>query len=234
MTDLEHSVARLAGALEHTLLRPDASASEIDTLCELAVAYGAAGVCVSPTRVASCRARLATSAVRVVTVVGFPSGTHRSEVKALEARLAVDEGADELDMVIDLGAARDARWNDLVADVAAVVSAARGRPVKAILETSLLDEAQKREAGRCALSAGAMFLKTSTGTAGGATVDDVRLLRELAGERAFVKASGGIRDAADALTMLEAGADRIGTSSAVRIVTQLRDLAMLHRMQEGG
>jgi deoxyribose-phosphate aldolase len=220
----------LAAMIDHTLLKPEATEAEVVALCQEADALGAATVCVSPSVVAV--AVSATSRVGVGAVIGFPSGAHRPEIKALEARLAVAEGADELDMVIDLGAALAGDWLAVAADVAAV---RRETPVvlKVILESAALEPEQLVAAARAALRGGADYLKTSTGfhPAGGATVDAVATLARLAAEvgagptgRAVgVKASGGIRDAATALAMIDAGATRLGCSATRAILDGLPD-----------
>jgi deoxyribose-phosphate aldolase len=211
--------AQLAAAIEHTLLAPGATELHLERLCAQAIRWRLGGVCVAPTRVAWCRRRLAGCNVRVVTVVGFPSGAHLSAVKALEAQLAVAEGADELDMVVDIAALKEGDQRRVARDLATVVASAAGRPVKAILETALLDDAEKRLACRIAGDAGARFVKTSTGFAGaGASIEDVRLMRETVGDRLGVKASGGIRDLGFARALMAAGADRIGTSQGDQLM----------------
>jgi deoxyribose-phosphate aldolase len=216
--------AELAAMIDHTLLRPEATEAQVVALCQEADSLGTATVCVSPSLVAA--AVSAASRVGVGTVIGFPSGAHRPEIKALEARLAVAEGADELDMVIDLGAALAGDWLAVAADVAAV---RRESPVtlKVILESAALDPDQLVAAAEAALRAGADYLKTSTGfhPAGGATVEAVTTLAGLAadagpgpmGRPVGVKASGGIRDTAAALAMVDAGATRLGCS-ATRLI----------------
>jgi deoxyribose-phosphate aldolase len=210
----------VAGLIEHTLLRADATRLDVLRLCDEAREHGFAGVCVHPVHVTACAARLAGSGVAVVTVVGFPLGANRTETKVFEARAAVADGADEIDMVPMLGALREGDDAKVGDDVAEVVQAVAPCAVKVILETALLDDASKRRACAIARDAGAAFVKTSTGFGpGGATVDDVRLLRAAVGDALGVKASGGIRDAATARAMVEAGADRIGTSAGVAIVS---------------
>ncbi|MBE3589701.1 MAG: deoxyribose-phosphate aldolase [Firmicutes bacterium] len=210
--------------IEHTYLKPEGAEAEVRRLCAEALQGGLFGVCVQPAYVRAARAELGESGVRLVAVVGFPHGANLSEVKAFEAERAVADGADELDMVANLGWAAAGEWRRVERDVAAVVAAARGRPVKVILETGLLaDEARVRAAARAALAGGAAFLKTSTGFGpGGATVEHVRWLREEAGSRAGVKAAGGIRTAAQALALIAAGADRLGTSRGLDLVREWR------------
>lgn len=213
----------LARRIEHTLLAPDASLVDLRRLVTEARDHDLFGVCVSSNRVAEVRALLdgLRCHAKLVTVVGFPSGAVPTTIKREETRLVVEQGADEIDVVADLGHFRDgdlARCRD---DLGAVVAAAAGRPVKVILETGLLrDDHEKRELARLAVEAGAAFLKTSTGTQGRgvATAHDVALLREVAGAHVLVKASGGIRTREDALAMVAAGADRLGTSSGPRLL----------------
>lgn len=212
-------VARLAALIDHTLLKPEATRRDIQELCAEARELGFAAVCVNPVWVPLCHAALEESSVKVATVIGFPLGANESATKAVEADLAVREGADELDMVAALGHIRAGDWLHVSHDIAAVVRAAAGRPVKVILETALLDAGQIVRASETALEAGAAFVKTSTGfnAAGGATVQAVELMHRAVGSRLGVKASGGIRDCATALRMLAAGATRLGTSSGARM-----------------
>ncbi|MGD8858400.1 MAG: deoxyribose-phosphate aldolase [Myxococcales bacterium] len=210
---------RLRAAIEHTLLAADATADQVRRLCDEALRQRFAGVCVNPTHVPRCRALLGGSPVRLVTVVGFPLGANRSQTKAYECALAVGEGADEIDMVLDLGAARAGDWERVKRDVSAVVEAATGQPVKVILETARLDDDQKRAACAAAVLAGASFVKTSTGFGGGgATTHDVALMRQAVGPGVGIKASGGIRTRAQALALLDAGADRLGTSAGLALI----------------
>lgn len=211
----------LAGLIDHTLLRPDAVGAEIDELCDQARQFGFHAVCVQPTFVARAARRLAGSAVAVATVAAFPHGAATTEAKVFEARHAVAEGATEVDMVANLGWIRAGLDAAVAEDVAAVVAACPGVVVKVILETALFtDGARKQAAARAALAGGAAFVKTSTGFGpGGATVDDVALLRASVGARAGVKASGGIRSREQALALVAAGANRIGASSSMALVT---------------
>lgn len=214
----------LAAFIDHTLLKPDATETMVRRLCAEARQYGFAAVCVNPNYVKLAAEELKGSPVRVATVVGFPLGATFTEVKVRETALAVAAGAAEIDMVIDLGALKDGRLRRVEEDVAAVVreAAAGGATVKAILETALLTEEEKVTAARLAVAAGAAFVKTSTGFGpGGATVEDVRLLKQTVGDKAGVKASGGIRTAEAALAMVAAGASRIGTSAGVAIMEGL-------------
>lgn len=211
----------LAAYIDHTLLRPEATAAQIDRLCDEALEHAFASVCVNPTWVARCARRLAGSTVAVCTVAGFPLGANTSVVKATEARTAVEHGATEIDMVINVGALRSGMPDVVLEEVSLVRGAAHegGAITKVILETVLLTDDEKVIAGALAAEAGAEFVKTSTGFAGsGATVPDVVLLRAAVGPRLGVKASGGVRTAADARAMIEAGATRIGASAGVSII----------------
>ncbi len=216
--------APLAGAIEHTLLLPTATRVMVERLCAEARTHNLFAVCVNPCFVARAAGLLADTDVRVVTVVGFPLGASVTKVKAFECTQAIVDGADEIDMVVNLGALKAADRFVVRDDIAAVVAAADGRPVKVILGTSLLSACEKVLACPLAMSAGASYVKTSTGFAnGGATLEDVSLLRNTVGEAAGVKASGGIRDAAFARALILAGADRLGNSSGAQIAAE--DLA---------
>lgn len=210
----------LAARIDHTLLRPDATEAEIARLCDEALAHGFASVCVNPRWTAYVAGRLAGSPVATCTVVGFPLGAAPAAMKAREAAESVALGAEELDYVIDLGAARAGRFGELRAEAAALrVVAGPGVVLKAILETALLSEAEIAAAADAAIGGGVDFVKTSTGFGpGGASAEAVALLARVAAGRARVKASGGIRTAADARAMLAAGADRLGASASVAIV----------------
>lgn len=209
----------IARYIDHTLLKPEATKQDIIALCAEAVKYGFAAVCINPSFVPLARARLRGSGVKICTVVGFPLGATTTAVKEFETAEAVTNGADEIDMVINIGALKSGDEAYVAAEIAAVVKAARGRTVKVILETALLTAAEKKLACRLAAQAGARFVKTSTGFGpGGATIADVRLLRESIGPGLEVKASGGVRTREAALQMIGAGATRIGTSSGVAIV----------------
>lgn len=209
--------------IDHTLLKADATAEEIRTLCEEAVEQHFAAVCVPPVYVSLAAERLYGSEVATATVVGFPLGYACSAVKACETRLAVAQGADEIDMVIHLGAARAGDFDRVREDVAEVVRAAQSLPVKVILECACFDREVMRTLAQAALDAGAHTLKTSTGFGpGGATLEDVRLLAAVAAGRAGIKAAGGIRDWPTCRAFLAAGATRIGTSSGLTIMAQWR------------
>lgn len=208
----------LAGRIDHTLLAATATAEQVRTLCREAREHGFASVCVNSRWVPLACAELAGSDVMTCCVVDFPLGAMSREAKAAEAFMAVDAGADELDMVISIGDLKDGSLQAVVDDIRGVVVAARGRPVKVIIETCLLDDVEKAVACLLAMRAGAAYVKTSTGmSTGGATAADVALMRAVVGDELGVKASGGIRSTADALAMLEAGADRIGASASIAI-----------------
>lgn len=211
----------LAKYIDHTLLAPDATADQIDRLCEEAVEHDFASVCVNPGWVGRCAGHLAGSGVAVCTVLGFPLGATTTATKVAEAHDAAANGATELDMVINIGALRSGDLGTVANDIAAVVEAGHehGAVVKVILETVFLTDEEKVEAARLARAAGADFVKTSTGFGGGgATTHDVALLRETVGPDMGVKASGGIRTRQDAQSMIAAGATRLGASAGVSIV----------------
>jgi deoxyribose-phosphate aldolase len=208
---------RLADFIEHTLLRAEATATEVEHHCRAAIESGLLAVCISPVNVPSARRWVGERAV-VVSVAGFPLGTSAQAVKAEEARRAVEEGAAEVDMVLAIGHALAGAWAQVEADIRRVRDAIPASVLKVILETGYFDEPGLRRAVEAAIAAGADFLKTSTGFGPrGATEEDVRILREAARGRAQVKASGGIRSPAQARAMIAAGASRIGTSNGVVI-----------------
>lgn len=211
---------KLARMIDHTLLKPEAQEAEIRALCAEAREHGFYSVCVNPAYVALASELLAGSEVKVCTVVGFPLGATTSAAKAFETRDAIARGADEIDMVLNVGALCGGQLDAVEADIRAVVEAAAGTPVKVILETALLNAEQKLAACERAKAAGAQFVKTSTGfSKGGATVEDIRLMRQAVGPEMGVKASGGVRDLAGAIALVEAGASRLGASASVAIVT---------------
>ncbi len=211
--------ATLAKTIDHTILKAVATEPQVRELCSEAREYKFASVCVNPVWVSLCAKELAGSGVPVCTVVGFPLGANTSEIKASEARLAVSQGAKEVDMVINLGAAKAGDWKYVEDDIRAVVQASGEAIVKVILETCYLTDAEKIQACQAASRAGARFVKTSTGFGtGGATVEDIRLMKKAVGGKLQVKASGGVRTYQEALQMLEAGADRIGASLSIAIV----------------
>jgi deoxyribose-phosphate aldolase len=209
--------AQLAARIDHTLLKPEATAEQVAALCREAEELGAFSVCVSPARLP------VTTDVVVCTVVGFPSGAHAPAVKAAETAQAVADGAAEVDVVVDLGRVCAGDWDAVEADVAGVVAAAGDALVKVILETAALSPDEVVQACRASERGGARYVKTSTGfhPSGGATVEAVRLMSETVGGRLGVKASGGIRDTATALAMLAAGATRLGLSGTRAVLDGL-------------
>jgi deoxyribose-phosphate aldolase len=212
----------LARFIDHTLLRPDATAAEVDRLCDEAREFGFASVCVNPTWVRRCAQRLRGSEVKVASVIGFPFGASTTEVKALETRRAIRDGAREIDMVINVGALKSGDHGLVYEDIAKVSDACRetGALNKVIIEAAFLTDEEKVVASDLAKRAKADFVKTSTGFGpGGATVHDVLLMRETVGPRLGIKAAGGIRSAEDVREMIAAGATRIGASASVQIVT---------------
>jgi deoxyribose-phosphate aldolase len=212
----------LAPLIDHTLLKADASPRDVERICAEARCYGFAAVCLNPALLPVAAQELEGTLVKPCTVVGFPLGATPSATKAFEAEHAVKHGARELDMVLAIWALKDGRCDTVLEDVAAVVRAAgAATTVKVILEICLLTDPEKVAACRLAVEAGAHFVKTSTGMAsGGATVEAVRLMRRTVGPEFGVKASGGIRSLADAQVMIAAGANRLGTSAGVKIVTE--------------
>lgn len=213
--------ARIADFIDHTLLKAEAGAADIDTLCDEAVEHRFAAVCVNPVWVPRCAARLAGSAVQLATVIGFPLGANDSATKRDEAARAVQSGATELDMVVALGHVKGGDWSHVAHDIAAVVSAAGGALVKVIIESATLTPEEIVRCSSIARDEGAHYVKTSTGfhASGGASAEAVALMRAVVGDALGVKASGGIRDCATALHMIGCGATRIGTSSGVSMAT---------------
>jgi deoxyribose-phosphate aldolase len=211
--------SELAQYIDHTLLRPDATEEDIRTLCEEAVRYGFASVCVNSYWVPACADLLRGCRIPVCTVAGFPLGAASTAAKAFEADEAVTAGAEEIDMVINVGELKGKNHAAVEGDIRTVVRAARGKTVKVIIETALLTEEEKVTACVLAREAGADFVKTSTGFAkAGATAEDVRLMRRVVGPNVRIKAAGGIRDEAAARNLIAAGADRLGASASVKIV----------------
>jgi deoxyribose-phosphate aldolase len=213
----------VASMIDHTLLKADATKEQIKQICKEANEYKFASVCVNPTWVRFASEQLANSEVKVCTVIGFPLGATTSETKAFETKNAIENGAEEVDMVINIGALKDGNDSLVENDIKAVVEAAKGKALtKVIIETSLLTEEEKVRACQLAVSAGANFVKTSTGfSTGGATREDISLMRQTVGPDVGVKASGGVRNTNDAQLLIEAGATRIGASSGVAIVNGL-------------
>ncbi|RDU35250.1 deoxyribose-phosphate aldolase [Neobacillus piezotolerans] len=211
----------IAGMIDHTLLKANATKAEITKLAEEAKEYKFASVCVNPTWVKTAAELLAgTPEVKVCTVIGFPLGANTPETKAFETKNAIENGATEVDMVINIGALKDKDYELVERDIQAVVEAAKGKALtKVIIETALLTDEEKEKACGLAVKAGADFVKTSTGfSTGGANEADIRLMRSVVGPEIGVKASGGVRGREVALKLIEAGATRIGASSGIAIV----------------
>ncbi len=211
----------IAKMIDHTLLKPDSTEADIIKLCEEAKEYGFATVCIQPYWVPVAKKELAGAVVGITTVIGFPLGATSTFTKVAETRDAIAAGATEVDMVINLGALKSNDHLTVVLDIKRVVQASAGQAVvKVIIETGYLSDEEKRQACMLAKEAGADFVKTSTGFGpGAATVGDIRLMRETVGEGLGVKASGGVRDRAGAVAMIEAGANRIGASAGIAIVS---------------
>lgn len=207
----------LAKYIDHTILKAVATKQDVTKLCAEAAQYGFASVCVNPFWVSLCADLLKGSGVKVCTVIGFPLGANASKVKAFEAELAIKEGADEVDMVINIGALKSGMLDVVKEDIAAVRESNKGKTLKVIIETSYLTEEEKKTVCKICAECGVDFVKTSTGFSdAGAKAEDVKLMAEASG--LAVKASGGIRSKEDALKMIEAGASRLGTSAGVKIV----------------
>lgn len=209
----------IASMIDHTLLKPEATPAQVEKLCAEAAEYHFASVCVNPVYIPLAARLLKDTGIKVCCVVGFPLGAIAPEQKAAEAASCAAMGAEELDMVIHIGAAKAGDWALVQRDIEGVVKAAAGRTVKVIIETCLLTDEEKVKACEAAKAAGAHFVKTSTGfSTGGATTHDIALMRKTVGPEMGVKASGGIRDYATAMAMIEAGANRIGASAGIEIV----------------
>jgi deoxyribose-phosphate aldolase len=209
----------LARQIESTLLRPDATHTDVERLCADARKYGFAGVCVQGSRVIEAVHLLDDSEVKVVTVVGFPLGGVDRDVKRYETEVAIDNGASEIDAVMNIGWFKEGKDKAVFQELRDIVEAADERMVKIVIETALLTRAEIGRACKLAIDAGAHFVKTSTGYAGrGVTVEDIQLIRAAIGPELGIKAAGGIRDNATALALIEAGANRLGTSSAIAVL----------------
>ncbi len=209
----------IADKIDHTMLKADATSATVIRYCREAIQYGFASVCVNSCHAALVSRELSGTGIKTCCVVGFPLGAMSTAAKAFEARQAVADGAEEIDMVINIGAVKDQNWALAEDDIRAVVEASRPALVKVILETCLLTDEEKIHACEAAVSAGAAFVKTSTGfSTGGATTADVALMKKTVAGRALVKASGGIRTPEEARAMLEAGADRIGAGNGVPLL----------------
>lgn len=205
--------------IDHTILKPEASEEQVIKLCEEAKAAGFASVCVNPCFVPLCAKLLANTEVKVCTVIGFPLGANTAEVKGFETKNAIDNGATEIDMVINVGALKDKKYDVVFKDIKTVVDNAKGNLVKVILETCLLSPEEIVKACELSKEAGADFVKTSTGfNKYGARVEDVALMRKTVGTEMGVKASGGVRTKEDMLAMIEAGANRIGASNGNALI----------------
>ncbi|MBU5272978.1 deoxyribose-phosphate aldolase [Staphylococcus caprae] len=208
--------------IDHTLLKPDSTREQIDTIIEEAKIYQFKSVCINPSHVAYAAQKLKETDVLVCTVIGFPLGATTTNAKIFETEEAIKNGASEIDMVINIGALKDKRYDDVQKDIEGVIGAANGKTVKVIIETVLLTDEEKVIACELAEKAGADFVKTSTGFAGGgATPEDVKLMKDTVGDRLEVKASGGVRNLEDFNKMIEAGATRIGASAGVQIIKGL-------------
>ncbi len=209
----------LSRYIEHTLLKPEATLESFERLCQEAIDNQFLGVCVPSRFVKHCKKWLNNTQVKVVCVVGFPLGHQNTKVKAFETSLALSDGADEIDMVISLGGVKEKNWDFVQEDITCVVQAAQGKPVKVILETHLLNQDEKTKGIELSIASGAHFIKTSTGfTGGGATLEDIALMKKVAQGKIQIKASGGIKSFEQAIALIQEGAVRIGTSSGVVIV----------------
>ena len=217
------ATTNVAAMIDHTLLKPEATKEQIEKLCQEAIENKFFSVCVNPVWVRTSKELVKNSGVKVCTVIGFPLGASTSETKAFETKNAIENGADEVDMVINIGALKDQNDTLVESDIRAVVEAAKGKALtKVIIETSLLTKEEKIRACEISVKAGADYVKTSTGfSTGGATFDDIALMRKTVGPSIGVKASGGVRSTEDAQKMIEAGATRIGASSSVDIIRGL-------------
>lgn len=216
---MELSRVELAQMIDHTLLKPESKTEDILRICQEATQFGFAAVVVNPTHVSLAAETLKNSEVKVCTVIGFPLGATTAETKKFEAKDALENGANELDMVINIGALKSAEFDRVRQDITGVVKVAKGNIVKVIIETCYLTEEEKVKACQLAKEAGAHFVKTSTGFGpGGATLEDVKLMRKTVGADTGVKAAGGIRTNEDALRMIQAGATRLGASAGINII----------------
>jgi deoxyribose-phosphate aldolase len=212
----------MASMIDHTILKAGATKEQIVEICSQAKEYNFASVCVSPCFVKLAAKELKDSKVKVCTVIGFPLGANSTQVKAFEAKKAVEEGAHEVDMVIQVGALKEGDFKYVQNDISEVVKASEGAHIKVIIETCYLTDEEKIKTCEIAKKAGANFVKTSTGFGtGGATASDIELMRKTVGDELGVKASGGVRSLQEALVMIKAGANRIGTSSGVSILKEM-------------
>jgi deoxyribose-phosphate aldolase len=213
----------IARSIDHTLLRSDATQEDIENLCKEALAFGFHSVCINPFFVKSAKAPLKDSQVKVTTVIGFPLGANLTDVKVYEAMKAALSGADELDIVINIGALKSGDWKTVRKDLCDVIMATRGLIHKAIIEACYLNEDEKKKVVMTALDVGAEFIKTSTGFGPkGAEIEDVRFIKSLVGDKAGIKAAGGIRTLKQVVDFIEAGAARIGTSTGTGIMMEIQ------------
>lgn len=220
----------IAGLIDHSLLRPDVSYTDIKRLCEEALQFGFCSVCINPFFIKIAKELLTGSNIRVTTVIGFPLGMSLTEVKVYEAMNASLLDADELDIVINIGALKSGDWETVRKDLADVIMATKGLIHKTIIETCYLDDNEKRRVIEIALEAGSEFIKTSSGYGPrGARVRDIRFIKGIIGDAAGIKAAGGIRTLKQVLNMLEAGATRIGTSSGVKIMREFENISDAER-----
>lgn len=209
----------IAKYIDHTILKPNATSKQVKKICDEAKEYGFASVCVNPTHVSFVADELNGSDVKTCVVVGFPLGTNTTCIKVAETKSVIEDGADEVDMVVNVGAIKDGNWELVESDIKGVVDAAKGKLVKVIIETCLLTDEEKVKACEISKKVGADFVKTSTGfSTGGATAEDIALMRKTVGPELGVKASGGVRDFETAKAMIDAGATRIGASAGIAIV----------------
>ena len=216
-------LSEILSRCDHTLLSVGATSEEIRNLCDEAIEYGCASVCIPACHVRGAKAYVGDQ-MKVCTVIGFPNGYSTTESKAFEAEDAIKNGADEIDMVANIAMAKDGFWNGVLEDIIAVRKATEGKVLKVIIETCLLTDEEKREMCRVVTQSGADYIKTSTGfSTGGATFDDVALLRRFSGFDVKVKAAGGIKSIADAEKFIELGADRLGTSRLVKLAKELEN-----------
>lgn len=212
---------KFAGMIDQTNLKPGATKTDIKRLCDGAIKYSFGCICVNPSYVLLSKNLLKKTNVKVCTVIGFPLGANTPKIKFFEAKEAVENGADEIDMVMNIGALKSGLYDDVKNDISGVVAAARGKTVKVIIETALLDEDEKINACNAVKESGADFIKTSTGFGvSGATVEDIVLIKETVGSNIGIKASGGIKNLKTTLDLIDAGATRIGTSSGVKIMEE--------------
>ncbi len=222
MTETNAELIKLAKTIDHTLLKPSATAADFQQLCVEAKTHEFFSVCVPPSYVSACKRALKNSPVKVCTVIGFPLGYNLTAAKVIEAKSTVENGADELDLVFNISAFKSGETSSVLTEIEDVVRIASGRPVKVIIETCFLTDPEKVAATQLVVQSGASFVKTSTGFgSGGATVADVKLLANVAQNAIKVKASGGIRNLSQAQEMLAAGASRLGTSNGVLILGEL-------------